>query len=290
MPQSPAQGVVVNLQGVQETTLLTLAARARDAASPQPLLGDQYSAQILSRIDANYDWQRAMGNELMQKVMVSRARLLDVWAAEFLDSHLEATVLHLACGLDSRSLRLAPIWNTAEKRIRWIDVDLPDVVEMRRSLELPVPEGDYELRPADVLSDDWLQSIPDDRPTLIIAEGLVMYLGPEDGLRLFQRVTQRFKAVGGQVLCDLAGSWTVARQKASPTMQMAEMYWAVDDPETIADAVRGHGCGKFRVTEVKFAETMTEKLGSQIPLSTRVILWVMSWLPWRLMVYVRFSF
>jgi O-methyltransferase involved in polyketide biosynthesis len=290
MPQDPDSGVSVRLKGVQETTLLTLAARARDAASSKPLLNDQYSAQILSRIDANYDWKRTTGNELMPKVMVSRARLLDTWATDFLNVHRQATVLHLACGLDSRSLRLAPLWNATDKHVRWIDIDLPDVVEMRKSLELPEPEGDYELRSADVLSDDWLKAVPNDRPTLIIAEGLVMYLNPDDGLQLFQRIVQRFNGVGGQFLSDLAGSWTVGGQKSSPTMQMAEMHWAVDKPETIANSVQKNGCESFRVADFKIAEVMTEDYGAELPLSTRAILWVLSWLPWRVMSYVKFSF
>ncbi|KAI0153713.1 S-adenosyl-L-methionine-dependent methyltransferase [Pestalotiopsis sp. NC0098] len=193
MAQLPNQGVDMKLQGVQETTLIPLIAKALDAASPQPVLDDKYSEQTLSRIDASYDWKRATGHALIQRVLVTRTRLLDLWAAEFLEQHNEATVLHIASGLDSRCLRLAPIWTGAGKRIRWIDVDLPDVVELRRSLELPEPEGDYELKPADVLSQDWLDCIPNDRPTLIIAEGLVMYLKPEDGQSVFKRLAKNFE-------------------------------------------------------------------------------------------------
>lgn len=290
MAQIPNQGVDMKLQGVQETTLIPLIAKALDAASTQPVLNDKFSEQTLSRIDSSYDWKRATGHALMQRVLVTRTRLLDVWAAEFLEQHDEATVLHVASGLDSRCLRLAPIWTGAGKRIRWIDVDLPDVVEMRRRLELPEPEGDYELRPADVLSQDWLESIPNDRPTLIIAEGLVMYLKPEDGLSVFKRLAKNFEGVGGQILCDMAGYWMVAKQEGNPTMQMAEMYWAVDDPETIASSVREDGCRSFRVAKEQRTEAMSENFGSNIPFRARFFLWLISWLPWRLGTNVKFDF
>ncbi|KAI4592648.1 hypothetical protein KJ359_010550 [Pestalotiopsis sp. 9143b] len=280
----------MKLQGVQETTLIPLIAKALDAASPQPVLNDKYSKQTLSRIDASYDWKRATGHALMQRVLVTRTRLLDLWAAEFLEKHDEATVLHVASGLDSRCLRLAPIWTSAGKRIRWIDLDLPDVVEMRRSLELPEPEGDYELRPADVLSQDWLESIPNDRPTLIIAEGLVMYLKPEDGLSVFKRLAKNFQGVGGQILCDLAGYWMVAKQEGNPTLQMAEMYWAVDDPEAIVDAVRQDGRRGFRLAKEQRTEAMSENYSPDIPFRARFFLWLISWLPWRLGTNVKFNF
>jgi O-methyltransferase involved in polyketide biosynthesis len=291
MTASAGQPVSMELKGVQETTLLPLAAKARDAEQAEPVLGDKYSAQTLSRIDPNYDWQRATGNPLMQSVMVSRARLLDDWTAEFLRGHAEATVIHIASGLDSRCLRLAPIWTAAGKKVRWIDVDLPDVVELRRKLELPEPEGgDYELRAADALAQDWLDAIPADRPTVVVAEGLVMYLKPEDGLSLFERLAKRFQGVGGQIVCDLAGSWIVGTQKQSPTSRMAELQWAVDNPETVAETLRGKGCRGFQVAKVIRTEDMSENYSSRIPLYIRIIVWFISWLPWRMMLYTKFVF
>ncbi|KAK6194049.1 hypothetical protein LQW54_011851 [Pestalotiopsis sp. IQ-011] len=118
MAQLPNQGVDMKLQGVQETTLIPLIAKALDAVSPQPVLNDKYSEQTLSRIDASYDWKRATVHALMKRVLVTRTRLLDMWAADFLEHHDEAPVLHVASGLDSRCLRLAPIWAGAGKRIR----------------------------------------------------------------------------------------------------------------------------------------------------------------------------
>ncbi len=59
--------------------------------------------------------------------------LLDSWAAEFLAAHPDGLVLHLACGLDSRPLRVARPASAA-----WIDVDYPDVIALRRRLyDLP---------------------------------------------------------------------------------------------------------------------------------------------------------
>lgn len=53
MAQIPNQGVDMKLQGVQETTLIPLIAKALDAASTQPVLNDKFSEQTLSRIDSS---------------------------------------------------------------------------------------------------------------------------------------------------------------------------------------------------------------------------------------------
>lgn len=90
--------------------------------------------------------------------------------------------------------------------MRWIDVDLPDVVALRTRLELPRPDDNYELCAADALAPDWLDAVPADRPTLVVAERLVMYFQPEDGFSLIQRLVRRFERVGGQFCCDFAGS------------------------------------------------------------------------------------
>jgi O-methyltransferase involved in polyketide biosynthesis len=44
-------------------------------------------------------------------------------------------VLHLACGLDTRIFRINP-----PETVRWVDVDYPDIIALRRAL-LPGPSG-----------------------------------------------------------------------------------------------------------------------------------------------------
>lgn len=58
-----------------------------------------------------------------------RAKLLDDWTADFLAGHPSATVLHLACGLDTRAQRMA-----FGSGVRWVDVDLPAVAALRERL------------------------------------------------------------------------------------------------------------------------------------------------------------
>jgi O-methyltransferase involved in polyketide biosynthesis len=102
-------------------------------------------------------------------------------------------VLQLACGMDSRAFRL-----DLPSGARWFDVDLPDVMELRRML---YEEADgYHMIAASVTDEEWLEEIPADKPVLIIAEGLVMYLHETEVRQLLGRLTDHFRT--GELIFD----------------------------------------------------------------------------------------
>jgi O-methyltransferase involved in polyketide biosynthesis len=182
-------------------------------------------------------------------------------------------VVHLACGLDSRALRLQEYLSRPGGGVRWVDVDFPDVVELRRKL-LPSPEGDYQLVGASVNEDKWLCQIPADRPTVVVFEGLSMYLTPEQGRSLVERLTAYFEANGGQLLFDCLGwiaislqGWNKAIQKTGSTLG-----WAIDDPKELETWHKG--------LKLKDDVLTCERPGTEeLPLLGRVQMWVVARLP-----------
>ena len=58
--------------------------------------------------------------------------------------------------------------------IRWLDVDFPEVIELRRRL-YPDRDG-YEMIGASLADLQWVDTLPRDRPVWIVAEGVTMYL------------------------------------------------------------------------------------------------------------------
>ncbi|KNB53759.1 class I SAM-dependent methyltransferase [Streptomyces caatingaensis] len=215
----------VTLTGAPETMLATLYGRALDSRSPRSLLHDDTAYRTVRRID--YDFAHA-GISTANAVQIAlRGRQFDDWTEAFTVRHPEATVLHLACGLDSRVHRLAP-----PPAVRWIDVDHPAVVALRRRL-LPAPEGDYRLVGTSVTEDGWLEELPADRPTAVVFEGLSMYLREEEGLRLIRRITGHFP--GGELIFDAFGPLGIRAQHLIPAVRNAgaTLHWAVDDPRRI---------------------------------------------------------
>lgn len=226
--------VKITLTGAPETMLATLYGRALDSRAPNSILHDHEADRAIQRID--YDFGRTRINATTAAGVALRAKQLDDWTAEFLAEHQDATVLHLACGLDTRVHRLAPV-----SSVRWFDVDYPEVIELRERL-LPAPAGDYRMIGASVTDEGWLDAVPADRPTVAVFEGLTMYLSKEDGTRLIQRITGRFPS--GQLLFDCYGTLGIRLQKLVPAVRNAgaTLHWGIDDPHEIEGWHDGMEC------------------------------------------------
>ncbi len=84
--------------------------------------------------------------------------------------HLEAVVVHIGCGLDSRFERVD------NGRVEWYDLDLPEVIELRREFIGDERER-YHLLGCSVFDSAWLDmvSMHRQRPFLFLAEGVLMY-------------------------------------------------------------------------------------------------------------------
>jgi O-methyltransferase involved in polyketide biosynthesis len=184
---------------VEWTNLCTLYLRAYESRLEHPVLGDRAAAEAVDRID--YDFARMhraaqpWGNQFL---VALRAKQLDIWADEFLRRNPDAVVLHLGCGLDSRAFRLE-----VPSGVRWFDVDVPEVIALRRRLYTERPG--YTMIGSSVTEPDLLDQIPAERPALIVAEGLIMYLTEAEIRDLLQRLTDRFGT--GELLADLLSPW-----------------------------------------------------------------------------------
>jgi O-methyltransferase involved in polyketide biosynthesis len=221
----------VSLTGVSETTLATLYARALDSRAAAPVLHDRFAATAVDRIDYDFAATGVVGP--VATAIAARARALDDWTAAFLAAHPVATVLHLACGLDTRAHRLA-----AADTVHWVDVDLPAVLDLRARV-LPDAPGDHRTVAASVLDDSWLDDVPDDRPTAVVFEGLSMYLAPAAGRRLVERTTARLPC--GELLFDCVGTPALWLHGVVPFLRRAgaTLRWAVDDPRAVQRWVPG---------------------------------------------------
>ena len=88
------------------------------------ILSDREADKALRRID--YDFSRLRVHRSDHLSLAVRAKAYDGWARQFLTRHPDYTVLHLGCGLDTRVYRVNP-----PSTIRWYEIDLPDVIELR---------------------------------------------------------------------------------------------------------------------------------------------------------------
>lgn len=220
----------VDLSGAPQTMLATFYAKALDADLPKPILGDQWAKDIVDRID--YDWSKTSITKANSPSVTTRSAHFDHWARQFLAINPEANVVHLGCGLDARAFRLDP-----GPGVEWYDVDYPDVAELRRQL---FPSRDhYHVVAASVTDPAWLAEVRSDRPTLMIAEGLTMYLTESDGIALFRRIVDAFPS--GELQFDAFNRLGIRSQWLNAVVRRAgaTLYWAINGPDDIVDAVPG---------------------------------------------------
>jgi len=268
--------VRVALTEEKETLLATLYGRALDARSEHPILGDAMAVEVLDKID--YDFGHTKINLAIAASVAARAKFLDGWTRDFLARSEQATVLHLAAGLDSRAWRINP-----GPSVHWYDVDFPDVIELRRRL---FPERDnYSMIGTSVTDAGWLAEIPADVPVFVLAEGLTMYLAPEDGHLLFRRITEHF--AHGEIAFDCQNSVAIKLQKLNPAVRTAgaTLFWGIDDPHELE-------LGNDRLRLVDLHDSLYAPGTEELPLPSRITAALVRPFPplRKLGMYLRYAF
>ncbi|TXI56140.1 class I SAM-dependent methyltransferase [Mycolicibacterium mageritense] len=198
---SPAtQRTKVALTGVSETALLTLQVRAHEARRPDRILDDPMAVQLVDSIDFDF----AKFGYTRRQDMALRAKIFDRTTRSYLRDHPRATVVALAEGLQTSFYRLDD--SGVGHEFRWLTVDLPPMVELRQKL---LPRSDrVQMCAQSALDYSWMDRVDTDQGVFITAEGLLMYLQPEEAMGLIRECAQRFP--GGQMMFDLPPAWFAA--------------------------------------------------------------------------------
>ncbi|MBW8890201.1 MAG: class I SAM-dependent methyltransferase [Fibrobacteres bacterium] len=218
MSASEAKLHKVQLTEAKATLLITLYAKALDSRSDRSILHDDKANAMVGAIDYDFEKLNGPGNG---NIMVVRAKQMDDWIHGFLKTNPDAIVLNLGCGLDTRISRIKPA-----RKVSWFDVDYPEVIELRKRFFSD--SENYRMIASSVTEAGWLPSIPNDRPAMIIAEGLLEYLSEGDVRALFGRLTKHF--THGQMVFDVMNSFAIKSGKAKlKETTGAEHKWAVDD-------------------------------------------------------------
>ena len=225
-----SEKVPVDLSGAAQTMLATLYLKALDADFHRPVLGDRYAKEAVSRLEYNF---RDIGITAKWAPLITvRTAQYDIWARQFLAVHQQCTVMHLGCGLDSRVFRLDP-----GPGVEWYDIDYPAVIALRDKIYPTRPR--YHLIASSATDQTWLDQIPTDRPVLLLAEGISMYLQEHDGVALLRRVVDRFPS--GELQVDFYNWLAIKSQKMHTLVRRtgSTLYWAVNSPQDILSRVPG---------------------------------------------------
>jgi O-methyltransferase involved in polyketide biosynthesis len=216
-----ADQVKVELGAVQETLFIPLAARARETRRRRPALRDPKAAEILASVDFDTNkYGRGWGGG----VTVLRTAIFDRWVSDFLAEHPGGTVVEIGAGLNAR-------YDRADNgQAHWIDLDLPDTIELRRRFF--TDSSRRRMVAASVLDQDWLPAVWDSPgPYFFAAEGVLVYL--DQAPQVIARIAGSFP--GALIAFDTYSQRTLEQQHrmAARKNMDARWEWSCDDPRTL---------------------------------------------------------
>ena len=173
----------VSMEGVPETMLQTLYARAAETEKEKPAIRDEKAVEIVKRLD--YDFSLAKKDAAMGSGVIARTIVLDKLVGNYLNEHSNAVVVNIACGMDTRCYR-----NEGHYK-RWYNLDLPETMEVRQ--RFLKEDGVISQIAASAMDAAWATQIEQtDEPVLVIIEGLTMYLSEKDVKTIFRIISERF--------------------------------------------------------------------------------------------------
>lgn len=182
---TPAEAptVTAHLSGVPETLMIPLAMRAAESRRHDAIIRDPTAERIVAAVD--YDFSSLRGAWITQADVAVRTEIIDEMVQAILEQHRRLVVANLGAGLDGRFDRLD------DGRVRWFDIDLPEVIELRRRF---FNETDRRrFIPRSLLDFDWIDELdrqPDEH-VLVIAEGVLHYFPEADVRGLFIEISDR---------------------------------------------------------------------------------------------------
>ncbi|MGV8848345.1 MAG: class I SAM-dependent methyltransferase [Propionibacteriaceae bacterium] len=210
---------------VSQTLLIPLWARAIEQREPEPIVRDPVAAEMVAQLD--YDWERIRLSRGDLALCVVRLREFDRFVRDFLVRHPSATVVHLGCGLDARYQRVD------DGQVAWFDLDLPDVIAVRRQL-LPESDRDRYLA-ASVTERGWMDEVVcgPGSTVMFVAEAVLPYLEHAEVKELVLRIQRRFP--GAELVTDVCTPFAVRTDNIHlrVTGSAARLHWAARDPQEL---------------------------------------------------------
>jgi O-methyltransferase involved in polyketide biosynthesis len=216
--------IKVELDGVPETQLWTLYHRASEARRPGGVLDDPRAVALVDSIDYPFAERFGTGGHGFGQMQALRVRAFDIEVKRFLAAHPDGTVVALGEGLETQ------FWRVDNGRVRWLTVDLPESAEVRRTL-LPADDDRRRVIAQSALDTGWTAEVDTANGVLVTAQGLLMYLHPDEVRTLIAACAAAFP--GGGMVFDAIPRWLSTATKRgfrdpATGYQIPTWHWAMD--------------------------------------------------------------
>ncbi|HTT31265.1 MAG TPA: class I SAM-dependent methyltransferase [Solirubrobacteraceae bacterium] len=207
----------VELSGVPETLLGNLGRRA--AAARAGVLDDPLAIRVVDRLD--YDFTDTTRGARLHALRVAT---FDMAVRRFLISHPAGTVVALGEGLETQ------FWRVDNGQVRWLTVDVPETIELRRLL---LPDGPRRSSHCGSALDlEWVASLNPADKVLVTAQGLLPYFQRDQVYTLIAALAERLP--GSLLVFDVVpvAMLNVVRRGSGRERDLAVELWSwLFDPD-----------------------------------------------------------
>jgi O-methyltransferase involved in polyketide biosynthesis len=186
--------IVVPLGEVQKTLFLPLWGRAVETRKDHPLLNDPTAVRIMESVDFDFSTIARNMKSITRHAWIARSLLIDRCVREFLEHSPDGTVVNIGCGMDTTFDRVD------NDRVRWFDLDLPDVIAMRRKFISETPRRTFIA--SSFQDENWFLQVGTLGRLLLVAAGVFYYYEAHDIRKFFIRIADRFP--GADLIFDAA--------------------------------------------------------------------------------------
>jgi len=154
---------------IQETALITLAIRASETARPDARIKDYMAKEIIDTLQIDV---RKYDPFMSHEGVVARTIMYRDKLKELIEQYPDALCVNLGCGFDDKFVQVD------NGKITWFDVDLPDILAVRRKVY--TDRDRCMMKDGSALESDWTKGLPKCSTNIIVMEGVLEYFTKEE--------------------------------------------------------------------------------------------------------------
>lgn len=159
------------LKYVAETNLITLYLRKKESEMENSMIKNQLYIDIVDRLD--FDFSRFDKEKYfdLQTFTAARTLIFDNAVKSLIDKYKDPFIVNFGAGFGIR------FYVTDNGKITWFDIDLPEVIELRKQIFKESDRNKFIGK--SIFNDSWKTEIPKGKDMIFVAEGLLLYFEEE---------------------------------------------------------------------------------------------------------------
>lgn len=182
----------IELQGISKTLLMPLWGRAQISKEKNDFFEDLKAIELVDNLNFDFSQINATIPDEGNISTVIRAKIVDDKIKEFLATHPTATIINLGAGLETTYYRIN------NDLLKWYDVDLPEVIDLKKSLLSETPNLSYIA--GSIFDFNWMNSLSNSSSDgiLFISAGVLEYFDKKIVLKFLSDLATSFP--GGEII------------------------------------------------------------------------------------------